>query len=136
MTKTIRLITIAAGALSVVLLAGALAAAAGGRGFEPITGPGPLGAAAAECDPLDAGTDLGDGDHSLSVDGTGREDSYGITMTQMTCLLDALGAPMHVRERIGMTRALDGQQQATWSGVEMSWTYHPDSGLDAILTTR
>jgi hypothetical protein len=32
------------------------------------------------------------------------------------------------------TRALDGMQSATWSSYEVTWTYHPDDGLDLIIT--
>lgn len=35
---------------------------------------------------------------------------------------------------MSQTRALDGTQHGTWGNISASWTYHPDSGLDAVLT--
>lgn len=32
------------------------------------------------------------------------------------------------------TRALDGMQTAEWDTFEAKWTYHPDDGLDVIIT--
>jgi hypothetical protein len=32
------------------------------------------------------------------------------------------------------TRALDGMQTASWGNYEASWTYHPDEGLDVVVT--
>lgn len=53
----------------------------------------------------------------------------------MTCVLDHLGTPAAVRDHIGSTRALDGQQTDTWPGYAARWTYHPDDGLQMTIRT-
>jgi hypothetical protein len=81
-----------------------------------------------------AGT-LADKDHTLLIDMAGEDyDSGDATMGEVQCVLGELGAPQSVLAQMGATRALDGMQTATWTGVTASWTYHPDAGLDLILT--
>lgn len=93
-----------------------------------------LAAAKNSCDPTGAGTTLGDGDRTLLIDTRGEEDPTGIPLSGLACVLDALQAPMYVQEQFDSTRALDGRQQASWGALQASWTYHPDAGLDAIVT--
>jgi hypothetical protein len=82
----------------------------------------------------DAGT-LGDEDHTLLIDMMGEEYSSGTaTIDDVGCVLAALAAPTSVTARMDSTRALDGMQTATWDGYSASWTYHPDDGLDLIIT--
>jgi hypothetical protein len=59
-----------------------------------------------------------------------------ITAKDIGCILLATGAPTSVLDKIDATRALDGMQSAKWKGgsMEASWTYHPDNGLNVILT--
>ena len=45
---------------------------------------------------------------------------------------NALGMPDSVIEKMLSTRALDGRQSQTYSGVTVSWTYHPDAGLEIV----
>ena len=42
--------------------------------------------------------------------------------------------PTTVIAQMDSTRALDGTRDATWDGMTATWTYHPDDGLDVILT--
>jgi hypothetical protein len=41
--------------------------------------------------------------------------------------------PDYVVEQIDSTTSLMGLREATWDGIEASWSYHPDNGLDLIL---
>ncbi len=43
-----------------------------------------------------------------------------------------LGFPSSTYEKMGETRALDGRQYDETADVEVSWTYHPDSGLEVM----
>ena len=43
-----------------------------------------------------------------------------------------LGFPSSTYEKMGETRALDGRQYDSAGDVEVSWTYHPDSGLEVM----
>ncbi len=47
---------------------------------------------------------------------------------------DYLGIPDSTEALMKTTRALDGRQEKTHGDVTISWTYHPDSGLEVIYT--
>jgi hypothetical protein len=57
-----------------------------------------------------------------------------VAYSEIACVLRELEAPADVTARMDSTRALDGMQEATWGRVSASWTYHPDDGLDVILS--
>jgi len=78
---------------------------------------------------------------SLVIDG-GDEAlvSSGIAMGLVTdptalhqCALDVLDAPPGILDRMVRTRAIDGQLADKWPGYTISWSYHPDQGLDAVI---
>lgn len=48
--------------------------------------------------------------------------------------VDYYNLPDSVITKMGKTRALDGVQTAKGDGVEISWTYHPDDGLEIIYS--
>lgn len=78
--------------------------------------------------------ELSDGDHTLYLDGSGHDSgSGGVSAADFACVLVGLGAPTYVVEQMNQTRALDGQQTATWGAFEARWTYHPDAGLNLII---
>jgi hypothetical protein len=92
----------------------------------------PLADAAATCT---AGT-LANDDHTLVVDMAGEELGTGeATIDDVLCVLAELEAPQAILAQMESTRALDGMQSATWSTYEVTWNYHPDDGLDLIITT-
>ena len=76
---------------------------------------------------------IGDSGHTLTLNGAGNI-GRGLDASAHSCVLDSLHLPDSVRAKIGQTHALDGQQTATWDDIEASWTYHPDAGLDVVLT--
>lgn len=49
------------------------------------------------------------------------------------CVTKKLAVPTYVLTRIGNTTSLAGQQSASWDGMEASWTFHPDNGLDGEI---
>jgi hypothetical protein len=78
---------------------------------------------------------LSDGDKTLVIDTLGEEYGTGsATFDGLMCTLNELKTPQAVIARMGQTRALDGMQSAHWDSFDASWTYHPDDGLDVILT--
>lgn len=80
---------------------------------------------------------LGDNDTSLTINGAGDKDFAtlnGLPESLVNCLLDATKTPDYVRAQMGKTRALDGTQHGTWRNISASWTYHPDDGLDVVMT--
>lgn len=111
----------------------ALATSSGGNAVPSSLLPttSPLAAAQTTCD---AGT-LGDNNHTLIIDMEGKDLGSGTaTIDDVLCVLGELEAPQSVLAQMESTRALDGMQSATWSTHKATWTYHPDNGLDVILT--
>lgn len=69
----------------------------------------------------------------LSIQGEGNE-SDGVDVEVIACILFELDVPDIIVTRIDQTRALDGMQDASWDGIAATWTYHPDNGLQMILS--
>lgn len=47
-----------------------------------------------------------------------------------------LGLPESVYAQMEGTRALDGTQTYEKDGISVSWTFHPDSGLEVIYSAK
>lgn len=78
---------------------------------------------------------LADDEHTLLVDMKGEDYGSGeATLEGTRCVLTELDVPQSVIGQMSSTRALDGMQTATWDDYSVSWTYHPDDGLDLIIT--
>lgn len=91
--------------------------------------------AVAVCEqPLATGIDLGDGGMSLTFDMMGKDDSSGAQMGEIACLFGNLDMPSAVQSHIDQTTSMDGRQTETWDNLTISWSYHPDRGLDGVLT--
>lgn len=58
---------------------------------------------------------------------------YGST-AGMECVLEALGTPESIRAQIGRTTAMMGVQDGENDGIEYSWSFHPDNGVDMVIT--
>lgn len=76
---------------------------------------------------------LGDGGDTLTVQTEGEERD-GVAVSSLGCVLDDVGVPSYVRERMAATSSLDGQQEADWvdpdgRSLSASWDYHPDDGM-------
>ncbi|MGO1267532.1 DUF2510 domain-containing protein [Microbacterium gubbeenense] len=83
---------------------------------------------------------------SIAVEDNGRtllvstkpadDDPLGISALVLDCVYAELDTPSRVSEVISSTRALDGRQTATWDSYSASWGYHPDNGLDLIVSDK
>lgn len=51
------------------------------------------------------------------------------------CLLDKLDAPASTMGKVEGTTAMMGRLTDTFDDYELTWSYHPDSGLDMIIET-
>ena len=86
------------------------------------------------CDAVDAsGLTLAEDVQSLTFDGKGDEDFFGGDYSDLLCIIGELKAPSTVAERMSRTSSLMGVQDADWDGISISWSYHPNNGLDASL---
>jgi hypothetical protein len=84
------------------------------------------------CEALDApGITFAEDGQSLNFDDKGKEDFSGGDFSDLQCLLEKLSAPSTVLARMYQTNFSMGVQDAEWDGISISWTYHPDRGLDA-----
>lgn len=90
-----------------------------------------------------AGQDLvpGDGGESISIRASSVDASNSprttpelVTMTSL-CVLDELDVPDSVTSKVEATTSMDGRQADSWDGFDLSWTYHPDNGLEIIIET-
>ncbi len=87
------------------------------------------------CDATGAdGFALGDGGLSLTFDMKGEDESTGGAYLDIACVFLALDMPSAVTSHIDQTTSMDGRQTETWDGITVSWSYHPDRGLDGVLT--
>lgn len=69
----------------------------------------------------------------------GNSDSVSITLTgygfesSLKSMLHELGFSSAVMDRMLQTRALDGTLEADGKNCNVSWTYHPDDGLQMVF---
>lgn len=77
---------------------------------------------------------LGDDGKSLTLRSVGKERS-GLKIEQLQCYWTELDVPDAVVAEVTATRALDGRQSGEWNDMKASWIYHPDDGLQMIITT-
>lgn len=61
------------------------------------------------------------------------DDPLGATSLALDCVYEQLDVPAHIRERIGVTRSVDGRQDGAWDAFTASWSYHPDNGANVII---
>lgn len=81
-------------------------------------------------------SDLADDGYTLTINGLGEEDYSGLSIDDEGCLLRNLKAPDAVISHIDQTTSMDGRQSETWRGITFSWSYHPDRGLDGVLSVE
>ena len=67
------------------------------------------------------------------MDGAGEDEIFAMDYSSQRCILRQLDVPSSVTSRIGNTNSLMGMQEAEWDNVSISWTYHPDNGLDVSI---
>jgi len=72
---------------------------------------------------------LEDDDTTIVID-TGSE--YG-DPAGYTCVIEELDVPQSIQAQMDRTTALMGVQEAIHDGLEFSWSYHPDNGVNMII---
>lgn len=68
---------------------------------------------------------------SITIDSSSKYDSEG--PADIVIVIYALDLPESLVDEMSSTNALMGRQTRTYNGIEVSWSYHPDNGLDAIF---
>lgn len=63
------------------------------------------------------------------------DDYYNATYLEiLKSAITALKLPDYIYQRMLKTTAMQGRQEVTANGITVSWTYHPNKGLDAMFT--
>jgi hypothetical protein len=82
-----------------------------------------------------SGVTVSDGGKSLIINGLGDE-SYGATIYDTACVLTKIGTPTYILSNMETTNSLMGRQSAEFDGIVVSWSYHPDNGLDVVANKK
>lgn len=63
------------------------------------------------------------------------DDYYNATYLEiLKSAITALKLPDYIYQRMLKTTAMQGRQKVTANGITVSWTYHPNKGLEAMFT--
>jgi len=79
---------------------------------------------------------VGDDGATLILDHKGEDETSGLSIEQIACVLLELNMPDAVVARLDSTRAMDGVQSGSWDGYTATWSYHPDSGVDIVIEAQ
>lgn len=77
---------------------------------------------------------VSDGNRTLTIDNEGQDDFGGLSSLELWCIIEELKTPTAVVSHMEQTTSLDGRQTESWDNIEVSWSYHPDRGMDAVFT--
>lgn len=78
---------------------------------------------------------VGDDGHSLSIQlAEGDDIVLGRWMSpdSLACVFDELEVPSTIRQRLGGSRPIDGQQQDSWDGYSIRWWVSADEATILI----
>lgn len=102
---------------------------------SPTTASAPLADAYDLCNVADTGGELADQQTTLILDTQGDDDISGVGYATVACVLSQLGTPERVTQTMDSARALDGRLIDSWDSFSASWSYHPDTGLNLLIST-
>ena len=80
------------------------------------------------------GIALEDGGATLVFDHRGEDDLAGGSIMDILCVFAELDMPTRISTHMDQTTSLDGRQTESWDGLEIQWSYHPDRGMDGVIT--
>ena len=88
-------------------------------------------------DYLDGVVSVEDNGQTLVVQTKSQDDDpLGVGVLAIDCVADELQMPDSVKELVLQTRSIDGRLSGEWKGFSASWGYHPDNGLNMIITMQ
>lgn len=132
-----------AGTVGAVLVAGTAGFFVGRASVDTTDDGGPSGLqAAAEDTRLEAAFQdclSRDTDDTLSLADAGRtivadtRSEYG-DVAGVACVLGELGTPESITAQISRTTAMMGVQDGDHDGLHYSWSYHPDNGMNLVIS--
>ena len=71
---------------------------------------------------------------TLTFDHRGEDEYTGGDIADIMCVFGELDMPSRISTHMGQTTSMDGRQSATWDDLEIQWSYHPDRGMDGMIT--
>ena len=83
-----------------------------------------------------SGVTVSDEGTTITIDGNGDYQSYGADIYDIACVLSEVNTPTYIISNMDTTNSLMGRQTASFDGIDVSWSYHPDNGLDIVLHKR
>lgn len=83
-----------------------------------------------------AGITVSDGGKSLIIDGKGEEDYSGAEIYNTVCVLTEVKVPSYIISNMETTNSLMGRQSDEFDGIAISWSYHPNNGLDIVINKK
>lgn len=80
-----------------------------------------------------SGITISDGGKTLIIDGQ-NEYYIGADISDTVCVLTEVELPSYILSNMETTNSLMGRQSDTFGDkIDVSWSYHPDNGLDIVL---
>ena len=80
-----------------------------------------------------SGISVSDAGKTLVIDGM-NEYYVGATISDTACVLNAVEVPSYILSNMDTTNSLMGRQSDVFSdNIDISWSYHPDNGLDIVI---
>jgi hypothetical protein len=76
--------------------------------------------------------ELGDNGRTIIVDTR----SEFTSTAGVACVWGELKTPQSITAKVEATTAMMGEQTAESDGVSYSWSYHPDNGLNMVITSN
>jgi len=93
-----------------------------------------LSNAVASCNLDSSQAEIGDGGLTLDLENRGQDDYAGVSSADLWCFVDEMKTPASIVSHMEQTTSMDGRQVQEFDGIEVSWSYHPDRGMDSIWT--
>ncbi len=80
-----------------------------------------------------SGITVSDEGTTISINGNGEYEYSGADIYDIACVLSEVNTPSYIISNMDTTNSLMGRQTASFDGIDVSWSYHPDNGLDVVL---
>jgi hypothetical protein len=79
-----------------------------------------------------SGVSVSDNGTTISIDTIGETDYSGASFSDAVCIINALKTPTYIMDNMDTTNSLMGRQTDSFNGIDVSWSYHPDNGLQVV----
>lgn len=81
-----------------------------------------------------AGITIEDAGLTMLFDHRGEDEDAGASIEDLSCIFSSLSMPTSVMTHMNQTSGFDGRQTDSWDVFEVQWSFHPDRGMDGMVT--